>query len=163
MTAICLIDTSVFLEILNVPTKATRHQQITDELRDRIQHREKLFLPMATILETGNHIGQNGDGNQRRICAQRFVHQVRMALAGESPFQPIDFLQARQLDSWLDEFPDQAGRGIGLGDLTIIHDWKRVCDQNPGLRVYIWSLDQHLSSYDREADLFWDLWPARPR
>lgn len=163
MTAICLIDTSVFLEILNVRTKATRHKQITDELEDRIQHREKLFLPMATILETGNHIGQNGDGNQRRSCAQRFVHLVRMALAGESPFQPINFLEARQLDTWLDDFPDHACRGSGLGDLTIIHDWERVCDQNPGPRVYIWSLDQHLSSYDREADPLWDLLPGRPR
>jgi hypothetical protein len=46
---------------------------------------------VATILETGNHIAQNGDGNQRRICAEKFVDQVTQALEGKSPFTPINF------------------------------------------------------------------------
>lgn len=151
MTAVCLLDTSIFLEILNVPVKASRHEDVLAQLKDRIVSKESLFLPMATILETGNHIGQNGDGRARRACAQRFVTQVAKALEGGSPFKPISFLEAGEIAVWLKEFPDHAQSGSGLGDLSIVHDWKRLCSQNPGRRVYIWSLDKHLASYDRPS------------
>jgi len=151
MNAICLIDTSIFLEILSVPAKASHHRQVLDELETKIQKRETLFLPMATILETGNHIAQNGNGSQRRKCANDFVLQVQKALKGESPFRPISFLNEDQLLQWLDEFPESAMRGSGLGDLSIIHDFDRLCQQNQRRRVYIWSLDGHLSSFNQKA------------
>ena len=153
MGAICLIDTSIFLEILNVPHKASQSELILQELKEKIKAGESLFLPMATILETGNHIAQNGDGNQRRICAEKFVNQVTQALEGESPFTPISFLKKEDLQGWLKEFPDEAMQGRGLGDLSIIHDWQRICDQNLGRRVYIWSLDKHLKGYERPPKL----------
>lgn len=148
MTALCILDTSVFVEILRVPVKAKRWAATADELREKIKAEESLFLPMATIIETGNHIGQNGDGRERRDAAERFVEQVRLALAGESPFQPMDFLEAAQLHQWLTEFPDQASRGSELGDLAIIHDWKRLKALQPQRRVYIWSFDNELAAYD---------------
>jgi hypothetical protein len=90
MGAICLIDTSIFLEILNVPHKASQSELILQELKEKIKAGESLFLPMATILETGNHIAKakKVDGNQRRICAEKFVNQVTQALEGKSPFTP---------------------------------------------------------------------------
>lgn len=151
MSAICLVDTSVFVEILRVPGMDNHYADVVAELEARLTRLESLFLPMATILETGNHIGQHGDGRERRACAQRFVQQVGAALNGQSPFKPINFLEAKQLQAWLAEFPDHAGRGSGLGDLSIIHDWQRLCEQNPQRRVTIWSLDQHLAGYDRPA------------
>lgn len=153
MSAVCLVDTSVLVELLNVPNKASRHAEILAELRQRVTARESLFLPMATILETGNHIGQNGDGGARRACAQRFVQQVGAALEGHSPFKPIHFLQAEALRAWLNEFPDHAARGSGLGDLSIVYDWQRLCHQNRARRVYIWSLDTHLAAYDRAPEI----------
>ena len=150
MSAICLIDTSILVEILNVPRMAGRHEDVFSELSTKIRNEETLFLPMATILETGNHIAQKGDGNQRRSCAQKFVSQVQRALNGESPFKPISFLTENQLQQWLNEFPESAMRGSGLGDLSIIHDFNRMCEQNPRRRVYIWSLDEHLSSRCQE-------------
>jgi hypothetical protein len=149
MTAICLIDTSIFVEILNVPSKASQHEVIVEQLGQKITNREELFLPMATIMETGNHIGQNGDGTLRRQCAVRFVEQVNQALEGSSPFKPISFLKPDELKQWLGEFTDHAMRGSGLGDLSIIHDWQRLCAQNPSRRVYIWSLDAHLAGHDQ--------------
>ena len=62
MKAVCLIDTTVFVEILNIPGMAGDNTRILRELEAKIQDHESLFLPMATILETGNHIAQNGDG-----------------------------------------------------------------------------------------------------
>lgn len=148
MRAVCLLDTSIFLEILNIPGKAANHDAVVQELQRKIEGQESLFLPMATILETGNHIAQNGDGRQRRQCAERFVRQVTMAIDGLSPFTPIGFLETSEMRRWLADFPDWATRGQGLGDLSIVHDWQRLRDKNGGRRVYIWSLDQHLVGYD---------------
>jgi len=103
MGAICLIDTSIFLEILNVPHKASQSELILQELKEKIEAGESLFLPMATILETGNHIAKDKkvDGNQRRTCAEKFVNQVTQALEGKSPFTPINFLKKEDLQGWL--------------------------------------------------------------
>ncbi len=104
---------------------------------------------MATIIETGNHIAQNGDGTRRRSAAELFVAQIKDALDGNSPFTPIDFLSSEKLKKWLCEYPDSAMRGTGIGDLSIIKDWERQCDLHKAMRVYIWSLDNHLSAFDR--------------
>jgi len=151
MSAICLIDTSVFVEILDVPRKACDHEQVISELQEKITNGESLFLPMATILETGNHIAQNGDGGQRRSCAHKFAIQVQQALEGQSPFKPISFPEKEQLQQWLSEFPDSAMRGNSLGDLSIIHDFSRFCRQNTRREIYIWSRDSHLSSFRQHA------------
>ncbi|KPX27795.1 Uncharacterized protein ALO72_04890 [Pseudomonas syringae pv. delphinii] len=147
------MDTSIFVEILNVPVKAQQHIETLHQLEQRILAGESLFLPMATILETGNHIGQNGDGRARRQCAEHFVGQVQAALKGRSPFKAISFLQEDEMSAWLLEFPEHAMRGSGLGDLSIIHDWRRLCSLNPSRRVYIWSEDVHLSAFDQPPRL----------
>lgn len=151
MSAVCLLDTSIFVEILNVPFMTDPHGQTVQALQKKIDDNESLFLPMATIFETGNHIANHGDGTLRRQCAECFVAQVRQALAGESPFKPISFIKINELQQWLAEFPASATTGRGLGDLSIIHDWQRLCRQNTGRRVYIWSLDGHLDGYDQPA------------
>ena len=78
MSAVCLIDTTIFAEILNIPGMTSRRDEIFESLQQKIDANESLFLPMATILETGNHIAQNGDGVQRRKCAERFVEQFHL-------------------------------------------------------------------------------------
>ena len=62
------IDTSILLEILQVPNKSSssRHKVVMEELSHMINGRDTLILPFATIIETGNHISQNGDGQQKR-------------------------------------------------------------------------------------------------
>ncbi|WP_348303886.1 hypothetical protein [Methanothrix sp.] len=151
MAAICLIDTTVFMEILNVPGKASDHKEAIRVLRSKIDNRETLFLPMATILESGNHIAQIRNGKERRSSAENFVYYVQKALDGCSPFKPLSFLAPEQMQLWLKDFPESAMRGRGLGDLSIIHDFHGQCSRNPHLRVYIWSLDVHLSSLKQEG------------
>lgn len=148
MKAICLLDTSVFVEILRVPKMCSSHDKVLDDMESKIIDGEGLLLPMATIFETGNHISQNGDGNQRRACAEQFVQQVTLAIDGESPFTPINFVEAEDMRTWLSKFPDAAIQEMGLGDLSIIDDWERQRDRHQGRRVYIWSLDNHLQGYD---------------
>lgn len=151
--SICLVDTSVFCELLRVPNMDQRYAEVREQFRKKDQLKETFLLPMTTILETGNHIGQQGDGRQRRDAAKRFAAQVRMAIEGESPFTATRFLSRDSLLEWLDGFPDWALKGSGLGDLSILKDFEHQCVLNRGHRVYIWSLDAHLSCYDRAATL----------
>lgn len=148
--SIGLIDTSIFVEILQVPGKCSRHKDIKAELKGKIEANEKLFLPVATIVETGNHIAQNGDGRQRRACAERFVRQVGLAYAGESPFNPISFEVYTTMGAWLAKFPEFAMRGVGFADVSIVEDFEKLCSRHPRMTVYIWSVDKHLMGYKRQ-------------
>lgn len=153
---VVLIDTSVLCEILEIPNLSSSAGSFQKELKEKIRARDTLLLPMTSILETGNHIGQCAmNGRIRRDAAQRFVEFVNLALTGVLPFRPTPFFQAEELATWLAELPnwamrsDAKGKGSGLGDLTIQKEWTRQCELNPGRRVYIWSLDQHLQQFDR--------------
>ena len=149
MSAVALIDTSVFCSILRVPTKDQHHEEALRELRRLIQERDTLLLPLATIYETGNHVAQNGDGGTRRRVATTFVSQVQQAFSGEAPWTPTPLHAPEEFVQWLAEFPDHAMRGVGLGDLSIVKTWETQCMLHPARRVFIWSYDQHLAGYDR--------------
>jgi hypothetical protein len=154
--SICLIDTSILCEFLQIPNLCESFEGVDAQMQLKVEARESLLLPMSTILETGNHIGQNGDGHQRRDAANRFIDLVRDAIDGRTPFTPTPFFEPEALRNWLGEFPDWAmrtnskGKGSGLGDLTIVKEWERQCALNRSRRVYIWSTDEHLSTYDRQ-------------
>jgi hypothetical protein len=121
------------------------------QLREHVQHGVTLLLPIATIVETGNHVARHPDGNVRRDAAVKFVRIVKEAIGGRTPFTPTPFLEPEALLQWLDEFPQCAIEGIGLGDLSIIKEWETQCRKHPGHRVFIWSLDRHLGSYDSSS------------
>jgi len=150
---IWLLDTSVLCELLRVPNCSDHYRQVTQELKRKIERRDTLLLPMTSIFETGNLIGQNGDGTQRRQAALRFVERVREAIQGKAPFQPTPFFEPEQVLGWLEQFPkwvqqsDSRGRGSGFGDLSIVQEWERQRQLNPGRQVRIWSLDEHLEVY----------------
>jgi hypothetical protein len=146
--SVCLIDTSVFCELLAVPNLHRRREEMVALLAEKLKAPETLLLPMTTILETGNHIGQNGDGRQRRQAAELFVAQVRLALQGNSPFTPTPLFNRDDLSGWLSEFPDWAMRG----DLSIVKAFERQRVLTPFRRVYIWSLDAVLARYDRAPE-----------
>ncbi len=151
MREIHLIDTSVFCHIMQIPGKCSRHKEAMGELRVLVtQPGTTLLLPVTTIYETGNHIAQNGSGNQRRQVAQRFVEQVQAAFDGRAPWTPTPLQGPAEMGNWLSLFPDYALRGIGLGDLSIIKTFEQQCELNPQARVRIWSYDENdLSGYDR--------------
>jgi hypothetical protein len=150
MKGIAIVDTTIICELLEVPGKSDPQIDMAQELRSKIEQEEALFLPLAAILETGNHIGQLPGGAQRRACAKGLMTLVTTALDGKSPFVPLAFWEKKILAGWIPEFPDwAASAGSGFGDFTIKKDWESQCELNPGRRVYIWSLDNHLAAYDR--------------
>jgi predicted nucleic acid-binding protein len=153
MTAVCIIDTSVFCNILGVPNKSQRQDEALDELHRFLEKSATLLLPMVTIYETGNHIAQSGDGRVRRQKALEFGAQVRQAISGQAPWTPTPLHDLDQLASWLNEFPGWAMQGAGFGDLAIRKVFEEQCELNPGRRVLIWTYDRHLQGYDRSASI----------
>lgn len=149
MSSIVIVDTSVFMNVLDVPGFNQDREADLARFRELIEAGANLLLPVAAIFEAGNHIAQLADGRQRRRCAEAFRDRVREALAGQAPWTPIRLPDDQELTDWLHDFPDSATRGAGMGDLSIVKAWERTCTQHPARRVTIWSHDQHLAGYDR--------------
>lgn len=157
MGDIVLLDTVVYLNILDVPGRNQNREEILAEFGLRIENGDNFLLPMASIWETGNHIAHLPDGNLRRQFAEKLVRDVRDALNGASPYQPTYFPDREVFMEWLTYFPGYAQRnksdkktreGVSLSDLSIIKEWAQTRDRHPMSRVLIWSLDSDLSSYD---------------
>jgi hypothetical protein len=148
---IVILDTSVLLNVLRVPGK---NQQQEDVLRGFVELQARgatLLVPLAAIVETGNHIGQLRDGCERRRCANSLAKAVASAIARHAPFALIDAEATdERLAALAADFPDWAMRGSGWGDLSIRQAWQRLCDMHRGARVRIWTLDRDLVAYDRQ-------------
>ncbi|AKF10974.1 hypothetical protein [Sandaracinus amylolyticus] len=148
---VCIVDTSVFCELLNVPGLASHDSLVVDEFEAKQSEGHQFVLPLAAIIETGNHIAHVPDGAQRRSAAERFAKVVIDSIDGKTPFAPAS--QMPSIDDvrvWIAHFVDDATRGMGIADRSIISLWETLRRQHPKGRVYIWSLDEHLSSYDTE-------------
>lgn len=149
MSSIVLVDTSVLLNILDVPGRNERRDEVLTELGRLIEAGDHFFIPMAAIVEVGNHIAQVANGAHRRAAAQRFVAEVRKALSDEVPWKPINFPSNQEVLSWLDSFPEAATRGMGMGDLSIKKEWDELCLRHRLSRVRVWALDGDLAGLDR--------------
>ena len=158
MSAVCLIDTSVFLNLLNVPGRNQDKAKVKATFKDYVDLDVTFILPMATILETGNHIAQNGDGGKRRETADRFCKVIKAAFEGDAPYRPSDFPSNAEILDWLGQFPDYAGKnkspmklteGTSFGDLSIIKEFEKCCARFGMSEIFIWSLDSDLSQYHK--------------
>ncbi|AWA39339.1 hypothetical protein DBV33_12335 [Pseudomonas fluorescens] len=156
MSSICLIDTSVFVNLLNVPGLNQEAEQVSSDFLEYAENSCTFILPMATILETGNHIAQNGDGRIRRQTAQRFCIAVQAAFDDKPPYRLSEFPNTREVLEWLAEFPEKAGQnksatrtgeGTSFGDLSIIKEYERCLERFPMSELFIWSLDSDLEAY----------------
>ncbi len=151
MSSIVIVDTSVLLNIMDVPDRNQHKDEVLDRLEALIEDGDHLFIPMAAIVEVGNHIAQVKNGTHRRSAANRFVREVRRALKDEAPWKPINFPSNQEILSWLDAFPDSATQGIGMGDLSIKKEWEELCQRHAMSRVWVWTLDRDLAGLDRPA------------
>lgn len=154
MKEVVLIDTSILVSWLNVPNLAKDVDGVKAEMIRLVREGASLLIPQAVIIEVGNHIGQNGDGRQRREKALKFVEIVESALNGRAPWTLTRAVDADIIRGWLKQFPEYAGtgdargKGIGIGDVSIIAEWNHLRAVHPHRRVRIWSQDSQLSGYD---------------
>jgi len=153
--AIILMDTSIFVALLNVPNMNELHQEVSAKVREHVAEGNTLLLPLTTILETGNHISQQGDGNQRRQIAQKFCEAVKASIEERAPWRPLNLPDIDVIKGLLQDFPDKVllgktakkSEGTSFGDLLIMHDLKRMKQKYQGQDVKVWTLDKQLESY----------------
>ena len=89
---VLVIDTSVLCCWLEVPGKEVAgpagdrwdHTRISSLIDLEIQQNSTLVLPMATLIETGNHIAQAP--GQRHRTSTRLAECLRQAAEAESPW-----------------------------------------------------------------------------
>ena len=157
MSDIVLLDTSVYLNVLDVPGFNQDRDEILDEFAVRVESGDYFLLPMATIWETGDHVADLPDGRLRRQFAQSLVEQVTQAFDNQAPFKTTYFPDSEVFLQWLGDFPEYAQRnksdrqtreGVSLGDLSIIKEWEQTRNRHRMSRVLIWSLDRDLAAYD---------------
>lgn len=150
---ICLIDTSIFLNLIKVPGRHNELDSVNADYKTYAELNVWFMLPMATIIETGNHIAQNGNGGARRKTAERFVNVIQAAFNGSAPWIINEFPRNADINVWLDQFPAYAGsnksptkttEGTSFGDLSIIQEYEK-CKKRFGMsEIFIWSLDADL-------------------
>lgn len=157
MSDIALLDTSIYLNILDVPGKSQDRGTVFDEFGKMVENGDIFLLPLAAVWETGNHIAMLGNGGLRRQYAEKLLVDVGKALGGEAPYRATHFPSAEEFAGWLAEFPDYAqrnktanktGEGVSLTDLSIIKEWEATKTRHSMSRVFIWSLDSDLQGYD---------------
>lgn len=155
MAEVHFVDTSVLLELLAVPGKSQQPERIRERLGDLIAEGAQLVLPIAAVIETGNHITQLRDGTSRRSCAERFVALLRLTAAERLPWVLHTVAwDERMLAKLCDgtamtgPFVDLAGAGvIGTGDLAILAECESYAERTAHVEVKVWTLDERLAAY----------------
>ena len=153
---VIIFDTSVFCCWLQVPGKETcgpqadrwNYDRIARKVKDEEKQKSTFVLPLATIIETGNHIAFiSGD---RFTLAQKLADYIRKTATDTDPWAAF----AHQNELWTqdklmnlaDRWPDLAIQGLGIGDTTI----KDVADYyaaTNAVGVEILTGDKGLQSY----------------
>ncbi|WP_082107193.1 hypothetical protein [Chromobacterium vaccinii] len=166
MKKVIIFDTSILCCWLQVHRKETcgpaEDQWDHDRVKSYIQACQgaTFVLPLAAIIETGNHISQASA--QRHECAIKLCELIKKAAAENEPwaaFNHQDHLWGKEhLLNLVEQWPEMASRKLSLGDSTII----KVAEfySNIGFDVQILTGDEGLKSY---SPLIHPLTPRRRR
>jgi hypothetical protein len=151
------MDTSVLVELLDIPGRASRHEEVVRQLRLRSDAGTKLILPTAAVIETGNHVCQIQNGHHRRACATKFDRMLRMSADRQAPWVLHEATWDAEL---LRALCEGAGTGtplvehsvrqtLGVGDLSVLAErdvyLSRVSQSV--VKVEVWTTDQQLSAW----------------
>ena len=80
------IDTSIVMNLLRIPHMCQEYESVKKEFNEAIEQNETLILPLATIIESGNHISHIADGNIRREKAVKFQEFLKFPTISQSLF-----------------------------------------------------------------------------
>ncbi len=119
MGEIVIVDTSILLNVLNVPGRNGQREVVLTELKRHIDDGTTLLLPLGAVLETSNHTAQLPNGNQRRKRTEVFQARIKEALAGKAPWNLVPLPDREQLKGSLEEFPGSAEGKVNLPEFWI--------------------------------------------
>ena len=154
---VLILDTSVLCCWLKVPGKDTagsRHdlwdfQRIDGEIKRTDRGHRTFILPLAAIIETGNHISQARGHNIYEI-ATKFAQCLRDCAEATVPWAAVteqaELWDSEKLKDLSNKWPDLAIRGVSLGDATIIDIAEYYA--NAGCSVEILTGDAGLKAYE---------------
>lgn len=154
---VLILDTSVLCCFLNVAGKETcgPKADIWDQNRIKeLQDSEKgatIVLPLAAIIETGNHIAQAG--SRRFETATEFCEQLKCVAEATIPWaafsEQTELWSPENLKRIADAWPKEASAGVSMGDATI----RDVAEYyaKTGMSVEIITGDAGLKAYQPAA------------
>ncbi|OWY25343.1 hypothetical protein C7N43_18815 [Sphingobacteriales bacterium UPWRP_1] len=157
MKKVLILDTSMFCVWLQVPGYEScgethdiwNFERVNQKITDEIENQSTLILPLATFIETGNHIS-HVSGNLRYMLANQLCHILHKCIQQEEPWAAF----SEQVDLWNDEtltriateWPDLAVQsGLSIADATIINVahfyyklgcYAEILTGDAGLRAY---------------------------
>lgn len=129
MNKAVIIDTSILCVWLRVPGKETcgpdnnrwDYERANNKINEEIANGALLVLPMATIIETGNHIAQSA-GDKHELV-NKFADHIENTIDGNSPWtsfnQQSHLMEGEPLREILRKWRDTANAGQSLGDALI--------------------------------------------
>jgi hypothetical protein len=153
MREVRFVDTSVLCDLLDVPGKNQQRDVVRQELRSLVEDGVQLVLPIAAIIETGNHIA-NAAGD-RRPSAERLQRFLELAASEDPPWQlhavtwDAAFLAHLQAgDGTGMALVDHLGNGtMGTGDVAILCERDVFRARSSFRAVEIWTLEATLAAY----------------
>ncbi|WP_008310555.1 hypothetical protein [Leptolyngbya sp. PCC 6406] len=126
---VLILDTSILCVWLNIPGKEScgpdsdrwNLSRLKPYLEQAIAAGATLVLPLASIIETGNHIAQLRP--RRRDLALALANIMKQAADETTPWAAFtsqkDLWDAAGLKQIADEWPDLVVQGVSLGDAAI--------------------------------------------
>ncbi|OPZ93310.1 MAG: hypothetical protein BWY74_01176 [Firmicutes bacterium ADurb.Bin419] len=146
------IDTSVLVNILDIPNMNQDRKAVIEEYDALKTDRGNTFiLPLATIIETGNHIAHISDGNIRWIKGNEFSQMLMKIASDNFPWKFFESEVTRdEVMIIARKLPESVKYESGAGDISIITAFEKYIDITPGIGyIRIWSTDHHLKHYEK--------------
>lgn len=154
MSNVHFIDTSVLVELLNVPNMNDHHEQARAEYEDLVANGDIFVLPVAVLVETGNHIAHIANGSLRYKIAKKFSELVQKAIKSEDNWNTVPDIPIETLTTIMNQFPCQAKNQTGFGDISIIEQFNEYWqNRQPIGEMRIWAFDIHLKGYSHTGGL----------
>lgn len=159
MQKVLIIDTSILCVYLKVPfmeecgsnNDKWDYDRVAKKINDEISHKSSLVLPLATLIETGNHIAHIS--GERYPFAKKLSDIIVKAATAEEPWVAFtaqsELWSEENLIKLANEWPALAAEEMSIGDATI----KNVADffTQSGFMVEILTGDGHLKTYEPRA------------
>lgn len=156
MRKVLIIDTSILCVWLEVPGKLScgpdvdkwDRVRVDDKIKSETAEGTTFVLPLASIIETGNHISQAS--RNRWECSTALADLMRKSADQQTPWAAFSdqtvLWSPEKLKTLADLWPDFAKEKLSLGDATI----KDVAEHYAqiGYRVEILTGDQGLKIHE---------------
>jgi hypothetical protein len=153
---VLIIDTSILCVWLDIPGMAScgqdgdswNKQRVEEKIQAEMQQQSTFVLPLATIIETGNHIAKAKHSRKER--GENLADLIRKSADKKTPWAAFSdqsvLWSPEKLKKLADDWPKLAAQKMSLGDATI----KAVASfyAEMGCSVEILTGDQGLKAYE---------------